>query len=95
MAASEETFHHSAFYPVEALAERPSIQKNSIHKSTTAKALYHHFSWIPMMLGMLRTKGISVGNPEILVYFKDQSFFPDIYRQMTPEEKKQVDKQIQ
>lgn len=95
IAASEEAFHHSTFFPPETASKRPVAQKVSLKSNAAIEPLYHHFSWIPMMLGMLRTKGISVGNPEILVYFKDQPYFPDIYRQMTPKEQKQVDKQMQ
>ena len=57
-------------------------------------APYHHENWIPMMLGMLRTQGVNIGEPAILKYFIHESYFPSIYEHLTVEEKQLVDKQL-
>lgn len=58
---------------------------------TTIEALYHEYSWIPMMLGILRQRNISFGDPDIVRYFIDAPYFDRIYAQLTKKEKKDVD----
>jgi len=55
-------------------------------------ALYHPYHWVPMMLGMLRSEGVSVADPDILPYFMDADYFGFIYDLLTPAEQKAVDR---
>jgi hypothetical protein len=63
-------------------------------RSSSEPHRYHTYHWVPMMLGMLRNKGISVGDPEVLPYFVDEPYFPFLYRLLTPQEKAEVDRQV-
>jgi hypothetical protein len=56
---------------------------------------YHPYHWVPMMLGLLRNQDINVADPEVLPYFLDEPYFDFLYRLLTPEEKREVDRQIQ
>ncbi|MEL7338843.1 MAG: hypothetical protein AAGM67_00045 [Bacteroidota bacterium] len=53
--------------------------------------LYHHENWIPMMLGLLRSRRINIGDPDIIKYFVGKPYFDKVYDQLTPEEKQRVD----
>lgn len=55
---------------------------------------YHEYHWVPMMLGLLRNRRISVADPEILPYFVGEPYFPFLYNLLTREEKAAVDRQI-
>lgn len=57
--------------------------------------LYHQYSWIPMMLGLLRQRDLSFGDPEIVCYFVGKPYFERIYQQLTPSEKHDVDLYLQ
>ncbi|MEM7657214.1 MAG: hypothetical protein AAF399_13855 [Bacteroidota bacterium] len=54
--------------------------------------LYHSFSWIPMMLGILRKEGVNIGDSDIIPYFINEPYFPRIYAQLLPGERKKVDR---
>ena len=54
--------------------------------------LYHGFNWIPMMLTIMRTHGVNIGDVDIIKYFIDEPYFPQLYEQLTKEEKEKVDK---
>ena len=54
--------------------------------------IYHHFNWIPMMLGILRNEGINIGDSDIIPYFIDEPYFSRIYAQLLPDEKTKVDR---
>ncbi|MEM6802545.1 MAG: hypothetical protein AAF696_14145, partial [Bacteroidota bacterium] len=55
------------------------------------KPLYQAKNWIPMMLGIMRAKKIDISDREVLKYFKSQPYYPDLYKQLTQEEKDAVD----
>lgn len=57
--------------------------------------LYHQYHWIPMMLGMLRAKDISFGDPEVVRYFVDEPYFQRIYSQLTEAERRDVDEYLE
>ncbi|MEO0469211.1 MAG: hypothetical protein AAF206_06305 [Bacteroidota bacterium] len=55
------------------------------------KPLYHQYQWIPMMLNLLRSRGIHVTDPDIIPYLLNHKEFERIYQQLTPSEKELVD----
>ena len=55
-------------------------------------ALYNPDNWMIMMLGMLRSQKINIGDPQILPYFVNQPYFSSIYELLTPEERDMVNK---
>jgi len=55
-------------------------------------ALYSPNNWMVMMLGMLRSQKINIGDRQILPYFLNQPYFPLIFELLTPEEKNLVNK---
>lgn len=61
--------------------------------TTTAKteALYHEYSWIPMMLMLLRHNQINIGDPDVIRYFVDEPYFSRIYDQLNIDERDRVD----
>jgi len=75
------------------VAVKPVASKrlSTSSKKSGIAPLYHDYSWIPMMLGMLRTNDLSFGDPDIVKYFADQPCLDKIYEQLTREEKAQVD----
>ncbi|MEO0898053.1 MAG: hypothetical protein AAFY71_16710 [Bacteroidota bacterium] len=56
--------------------------------------MYDQFDWIPMMLGLLRSQQVNIGEPEIIKYFIDEPYFHRIYKQLTVEEREKVDKYL-
>lgn len=54
--------------------------------------LYSPNNWMVMMLGMLRSQKINIGDRQILPYFINEPYFDTIYQLMTPEEKDLVNK---
>lgn len=60
--------------------------------TTSAQPLYHEYSWIPMMLGIMRSNDINIGDDYVIKYFIDEPYFDRIYQQLTREEKEKVDK---
>ncbi|MEZ4828290.1 MAG: hypothetical protein R3C61_18675 [Bacteroidia bacterium] len=54
--------------------------------------LYHEFSWIPMMLNILRSRNINIGDPGIIRFFVDEPYFPKIYEQLNEQEKALTDR---
>lgn len=56
------------------------------------KPLYDHESWMPMMLGLLRSNNVSIADPDVIIYFIDQPFFPRLYEMLSPEERRLIDR---
>lgn len=54
--------------------------------------LYHAYSWIPMMLTILRNHKVNVGDADVICYFVDQPYYPRLYDQMTREERAAADR---
>ncbi len=52
---------------------------------------YHPFHWVPMMLGMLRDRNVSISDPDILPYFINAEYFGFLYDLLTPDEQDAVD----
>lgn len=71
-----------------------SRQTNRTQKGVfyaNVKPLYEAQNWIPMMLGIMRAKKIDISDRDVLKYFKNQPYFPDLYKQLTKEERRAVD----
>ncbi len=60
-------------------------------KSMAPQNLYTPYSWIGMMLNILRVNQLNIGDPDIIKYFVDRPYFTKIYDQLLPEEKIKVD----
>ncbi|MCI4667629.1 MAG: hypothetical protein MRZ79_05660 [Bacteroidia bacterium] len=58
--------------------------------SGTNKPLYQENDWIPMMLGILRSQNINIGDADIIRYFVDEPYFDELYKQLTIPERKKV-----
>lgn len=56
--------------------------------------LYHPYQWIPMMLGMLRMRSINIGDPDVICYFVHEPYYPLLYEQMNPEERRRADRYV-
>lgn len=81
-----------------AYASRPSTTRSAKPRRNKKKAralkvepLYHAYSWIPMMLGLLRARDINIGEPDVIRYFVDAPYFDRLYDQLTDEERIKVD----
>ena len=61
-------------------------------QESKVKPLYDQSSWIPMMLGMLKANNVEVTDPDVIIYFIDQPFFPKLYNMLSREEKQQIDR---
>jgi hypothetical protein len=55
-------------------------------------SMYHNYSWIPMMLTILRNHKVNVGDADVICYFVDQPYYPRLYEQMTREERAAADR---
>ena len=76
-----------------AYAARKSKKAGGKKKSAPAiEPLYHQYSWIGMMLAIMRSHEIDPGDPEVIRYFVHTEYFPRLYEQLTLEEKSRVDK---
>lgn len=51
------------------------------------ETLYSPYNWIPMMLGLLRSQNINVGDKDVSMYLIPKPYFPRIYQQMTQQER--------
>lgn len=58
---------------------------------STQKPLYDNYSWIPMMLGILQSNDVSISDPDVIIYFIDQPFFPKLYEMLPVSEKLKID----
>jgi hypothetical protein len=65
--------------------------QNKAETANPVQSLYHHYSWIPMMLTIMRTHGINIGDVDVVKYFIDEPYFPRLYELLTREEKDKVD----
>lgn len=70
---------------------RPPANTSSTSNPQTPQSLYNEFDWIPMMLGMLRAQDINIGEPDIIRYFIDEPYFPQLYEQLNKRERIKVD----
>ncbi|MEO0585297.1 MAG: hypothetical protein AAF135_23995, partial [Bacteroidota bacterium] len=70
--------------PVRTRTVKPVSQEDS-------RNMFNEFDWIPMMLGMLRAQDINIGDPDIIRYFIDEPYFPQLYEQLNKAEKRLVD----
>jgi hypothetical protein len=89
--SSPQTLYSNA---VSDLPEAPKVMQPSGSApklKRSVEPLYHPYSWIPMMLGMLRARGISISDPEVLTFFVNLDSFQRIYEQLTEAEKAAVD----
>lgn len=55
-----------------------------------AQPLYTQYSWIPMMLNMLRNENVNIGDEDVICYFVHIDAFNVIYGQLLPLEKEKV-----
>ncbi|MEM7372229.1 MAG: hypothetical protein AAF587_26660 [Bacteroidota bacterium] len=55
-------------------------------------ARYSQYDWISLMLAQLRSRGINIGDPDIIQYFVDHPDFQHLYKLLTPKEKAKVDR---
>ena len=93
--ASAETTQSASFSAsIEVESGRNTDRKPIKKENNQILAPYHHENWIPMMLGMLRTQGVNIGDPAILKYFIHEPYFQSIYEHLTIEEKQAVDRQM-
>lgn len=65
----------------------PSLGRSSGKHRT----LYSHNDWIPMMLGVLRSQQVNIGDPDIIQYFVGEPYFKELYKQLTLAERRKVD----
>lgn len=69
----------------------PGYRQQKANRSKPGPQLYGPGAWIQMMLTILRQKGFSISDPDILPYFIDQPYFTKIYERLTAEERAEVD----
>lgn len=67
----------------------------SINSEPEIEPLYGKYTWIPALLGRLRSHNIKISDPDILQYLIDQPYFPRIYDLLNKLEKIEVDRFIQ
>lgn len=58
---------------------------------SAVQPLYHQYSWISMMLVIMRSNNINIGDDYVIKYFIDEPYFDRIYERLTLEERKKVD----
>ncbi|MDX1908477.1 MAG: hypothetical protein SF053_15680 [Bacteroidia bacterium] len=58
---------------------------------TSAAPQYSQYSWIPMMLNMLRSQRVNIGDPDMICYFVGQPYFPALYHQLNAAERTRAD----
>ena len=70
-----------------------SARKTNAKKKTKSAIapLYHEYSWVGMMLAIMRSHKIDPGDPEVIKYFVHTEYFPKLYEQLTLAEKARVD----
>ncbi|WNJ16786.1 hypothetical protein [Pontibacter sp. G13] len=88
MTVTEQNGHSSK---VITSAEFSTTSSGFSEGSSEIPTLYHPNNWIPMMLGKLRSHDVSISDPEVIIYFIETPVYPEIYRHMTPKERKQAD----
>lgn len=54
------------------------------------RPLYHPDNWVPMLIGILRSKGISLTDPELVRYLRTSPAFPRMLEMMTEEERRKA-----
>ena len=81
----------------EPLKSQPTQMKKT-SKATSSKLArmlpYSRYDWIPMMLAQLRSRGINIGDPDIIQYFIDDPDFHHLYNLLTPKEREKVDRAV-
>ncbi|MDX2285958.1 MAG: hypothetical protein NW241_17450 [Bacteroidia bacterium] len=53
--------------------------------------LYNSYNWIPMMLGMLRSRQVNIGDEDVICYFAGEEYFGRVYEQLLPQERSRAD----
>ncbi|RMG62951.1 MAG: hypothetical protein D6722_18080 [Bacteroidetes bacterium] len=92
LAPPAPTFYADQGRPEAVHTIRPRPRVTISAKTAAAVApLYHPYSWIPMMLNILRNQKINIGDPDVICYFVDAPYFERIYAQLTDEERMRVD----
>ncbi|MDP5171959.1 MAG: hypothetical protein NWR72_17040 [Bacteroidia bacterium] len=56
--------------------------------------LYTQYSWVPMMLTLLRNEQVNIGDEDVICYFVHLDVFSRIYAQLIPAEKVKVDRYL-
>lgn len=91
MPADPVSITQTTFFPEES-QEAVQVKKTSSGgEEVVVRPLYTEYSWIPMMLNILRSRDINVADPDIIQFFVDEPYFPKIYDRMTPAEKQKAD----
>lgn len=60
------------------------------NSNSSVKHLYHPDSWMPMMLNILRSNNVNIGDPDVIQYFVNEPYFPELYDLLLPDEKAKV-----
>lgn len=88
----EDLYAHTASatdqYGLSRGAQLPKVKPA---KRQVQTSLYKQNDWIPMMLGMLRSQNINIGDADIIRYFVDEPYFRELYDQMILSERRKVD----
>lgn len=58
------------------------------------ESLYAPQKWMSLMLSMLRARDINIGDNDVIRYFADQDYFPQLYELMLPEERERADRYL-
>lgn len=89
LAAPSSTFLADQGRPAPVTTIRPRVVQAAA--PSPVAPLYHRYSWIPMMLSILRAQRINIGDPDVICYFVNEPYFERIYAQLTAEERLRVD----
>ncbi len=66
------------------------VKESNSNGGIEVEPMYTAYSWIPMMLGLMRANGFNIGDKDVAVYLVNEPYFPRIYDQMNPAEKAQL-----
>lgn len=87
-------------YRQEKVSEKPTasaVKKARVLKVGSQiheRTIYTPYSWIGMMLSMLRVNKVNIGDPDIIKYFVDRPYFSNIYGELLPNERQAVDRYL-
>lgn len=82
--------------PAKPYEAKPAISHKVVylHTEEALAPLYHEYSWIPMMLTLLRHNQVNIGEPDVIRYFVDQPYFSRVYDQLNGDERDKVDQYL-
>lgn len=82
--------------PAKPYEAKPATSHKVVYLNTdeTLAPLYHEYSWIPMMLTLLRHNQVNIGEPDVIRYFVDQPYFSRVYDQLNGDERDKVDQYL-